>query len=104
MNSGIKNFFNLSGKDNNTQKEICVTCKHLGKSTDVCSILPGKSIRCTVCGLPVHRSHRTLFSAEAYVCPSCLDRQTGWNMQRTSSKLTDAEVNKIFGNIFGDDK
>jgi hypothetical protein len=25
-------------------------------------------------------------------------------MQRTSSKLTDAEVNKIFGNIFGDDK
>jgi hypothetical protein len=25
-------------------------------------------------------------------------------MQRTSSKLTDAEVDKIFGNIFGDDK
>jgi hypothetical protein len=25
-------------------------------------------------------------------------------MERTASKLTDAEVNKIFGNIFGDDK
>ena len=104
MHSGIKSFFNLGGKDNNTQKEICVTCKYLGKSIDVCSILPCKSIRCSVCGLPVHRSHRTLFSAEAYVCPSCVDRQTGWSMERTASKLTDAEVNKIFGNIFGDDK
>jgi hypothetical protein len=25
-------------------------------------------------------------------------------MQRTSSKITDKEVDEIFGNIFGDDK
>ena len=32
-------------KDNKTQKETCVTCKYLGKSMDVCTILPGKSIK-----------------------------------------------------------
>lgn len=96
--------YNLGGKDNKTQKEICVTCKYLGKSMDVCTILPGKSIKCSVCGLPAHRSHRTLFSTEPYVCPSCVDRQAGWTIQRTSSKLTDEDVDDIFGKIFGDDK
>jgi hypothetical protein len=104
MHSGIRNFINVGGNDNKNQKEVCVTCKFLGKSSDVCSILPGHSINCSVCNGPAHRSHRSLFSTEPYICSSCQQNQLNWTMQRTSGTLTKKEVDMIFAKIFGVDK
>ena len=104
MHSGIRNFVYDGGNDNKNQKEVCVTCKFLGKSMGVCTILPGHSIKCSVCKGPAHRSHRSLFSTEPYICPSCQQNQMDWTMQRTSSTLTQKQVDDIFARIFGDDK